>query len=110
MRTQRARTVLSLLADKCRAMTWDDARALANNILENNNLTNMNLDDMLKAAEQAFSLKSCTIEELRIPVDGAVRPINFANMAAQEINWTVCRDAMQDYLQNSWLVMDDDEE
>ena len=53
MRTQRARTVLSLLADKCREMTWDDAKALANNILENNNMTNMNLDDMLQAAEQA---------------------------------------------------------
>ena len=110
MRTQRARTVLSLLADKCRTMTWDDAKALANNILENNNMTNMNLDDMLQAAEQAYSLRECTMEELRIPVDGAVRAINHANMMAQEVNWPVCRDAMYDYLQNSWLVMDDDEE
>ena len=111
MRTQRARTVLSLLADKCRTMTWDDAKALANNILENNNMTNMNLDDMLQAAaEQAYSLRECTMEELRIPVDGAVRAINHANMMAQEVNWPVCRDAMYDYLQNSWLVMDEDDE
>ena len=110
MRTQRARTVLSLLADKCRTMTWDDAKALANNILENNNMTNMNLDDMLQAAEQAYSLRECTMEELRIPVDGAVRAINHANMMAQEVNWPVCREAMYDYLQNSWLVMDDDDE
>ena len=109
MRTQRARNVLSLLADKCRTMTWDDAKALANNILENNNMTNMNLDDMLQAAEQAFSLKECTIEELRIPVDNASRAIDHANMAAQEINWPVCREAMADFLQNSWLVMDDDD-
>ena len=110
-RTQRVRTVLSTLADKCRAMTWDDAKALANNVLENSNKTNMNLDDMIQAAEQAFSLReNTTIEELRIPVDGAVRPIGFANMAAQEINWPVCRDAFQDYLQNSWLVMDDEDE
>ena len=110
MRTQRARNVLSALADKCREMTWDDAKALANNILENNNMTNMNLDDMLQAAEQAYSLKECTMEELRIPVDGAVRAINHANMMAQEVNWPVCRDAMYDYLQNSWLVMDEDDE
>ena len=110
MRTQRARTVLSLLADKCRTMTWDDAKALANNILENNNMTNMNLDDMLQAAEQAYNLRECTMEELRIPVDGAVRAINHANMMAQEVNWPVCRDAMYDYLQNSWLVMDEDDE
>ncbi len=110
MRTQRARTVLSLLADKCRTMTWDDAKALANNILENNNMTNMNLDDMLQAAEQAYSLRECTMEELRIPVDGAVRAINHANMMAQEVNWPVCREAMYDYLQNSWLVMDDEDE
>ena len=110
MRTQRARTVLSLLADKCRTMTWDDAKALANNILENNNMTNMNLDDMLQAAEQAYSLRECTMEELRIPVDGAVRAINHANMMPEEVNWPVCREAMYDYLQNSWLVMDDDDE
>ena len=110
MRTQRARTVLSLLADKCREMTWDDAKALANNILENNNMTNMNLDDMLQAAEQAYSLKECTMEELRIPVDGAVRAINHANMMAQEVNWPVCREAMYDFLQNSWLVMDEDDD
>ncbi len=110
MRTQRARTVLSLLADKCRAMSWDDAQALANNILENNNKTNMNLSDMLEAAEYAFSLRDCTIEELRIPVENAVRAINFSAMAAQELNWPVCREAFQDYLQNSFLVVDEDED
>ena len=110
MRTARARKVLSLLADKCRLMTWDDARALANNILENNNKTNMNMDDMIQAAEQAFALRDCTIEELRIPVDGASRPIQHANMAAQEIYWSWCREQMADYLQNSFLVADDEDE
>ena len=110
MRTARARKVLSLLADKCRLMTWDDARALANNILENNNKTNMNMDDMIQAAEYAFSLRECTIEELRIPMDGASRPIQHANMAAQEIYWPYCRAQMEDYLQNSFLVADDEDE
>ena len=110
MRTQRARNVLSLLADKCRTMSWDDARALANNILENNNKTNMNLDDMIQAAEYAFSLRECTIEELRIPMEGAVRSHHYAGMATQEINWPYCREQMADYLQNSFLVADDEED
>lgn len=110
MRTQRARKVLSLLADKCRDMTWDDAKALANNILENNNMTNMNLDDMIQAAEQAYGLRDCTIEELRIPADNAVRRINFANMMAEEINWSYTRELMADYLQNSFLVVDDEDD
>ena len=110
MRTQRARTVLSLLADKCRDMTWDDAQALANSILENNNKTNMNMQDMLDAAKYAFDLRSCTIEELRIPMEGAVRSHHYAGMATQEINWGYCREAMADYLQNSFLVADDEDE
>ncbi len=110
MRTQRARTVLSLLADKCRTMTWEDAQALANNILENNNKTNMNLNDMLQAAQYAFQLRECTIEELRIPVEGAVRSHHYAGMATQEINWAYCREEMADYLQNSFLVADDEDE
>ena len=110
MRTQRARKVLSLLADKCRVMTWDDAKALANNILENNNMTNMNLDDMLQAAEQAYSLRECTVEDKPIFVSGSARAIDFANMAAQEVNWSYIRELEADYLQNSWLVMDDEDE
>ncbi len=108
MRTQRVRTVLSTLADTCRVMTWDQAKDLANNIMENNNVTNLNLEEMLQAAEYAYSLRDCTVEELRIPPDGAVHPIDYANMAAQEVDWEACRAAMADYLQNSFLVIDDD--
>ena len=110
MRTQRARNVLSILAKKCRNMTWDDAKALANNVLENNNKTNMNMEDILEAAKYAFDLRECTIEELRIPQDNAVRRILFAEMMTEEINWPLSREQMADYLQNSFLVADDDDE
>ena len=107
MRTQRVRTVLSTLADQCREITYEDARALVDNVMENSTLTNMNLDEMVQAMEYAFDLRGCTIEELRIPIDGAVSPINYANMSVQELDWPVCREAMQDYLQNSFLVIDE---
>jgi len=110
MRTQRVRNVLSQLADQCRTITWDDARALANNVMENNNLTNLNLEEMMDAASFAYSLRDCTIEELRLPPDSAARAIKYAGMTTQEIDWAACRVSMADYLQNSFLVMDDDEE
>ena len=109
-RTQRVRTVLSTLADKCRVMTWDEAEALANNVMTHNNKTNMNLQEITEAARYAYELRGCTIEELRIPTDGAVRRIKFADMMAEEINWPVCREKMADFLQNSWLVIDDEDE
>lgn len=110
MRTQRARTVMSTLADKCREITWEEAEALVNNIMDNNTMTNINLEGMLDAARYAYSLRDCTIEELRLPPDGAVTPITFAAMAAQEVDWDICRQSMANYLQNSFLVIEDEED
>lgn len=109
MRTQRARTVLSTLADQCREISWDEAEALVNNVMENNTMTNMNLQEMLQAARYAFSLRDCTVEELRIPPDGAASGITYSGMAVQEIDWEACRKAMEHYLQNSFLVSEDTE-
>ncbi len=110
MRTQRARTVMSTLADKCREITWEEAEALVNNVMDNNTMTNMNLEEMLEAARSAYSLRDCTVEELRIPPDGAVAPILYASMAAQEVDWEACRAAMAYYLRNNFLVVDEDDE
>lgn len=109
MRTKRVRTVLSTLADQCREISLDDALALVDNVMENSTMTNMNLDEMRQAASYAYDLRGCTVEELRIPIDGAATPINYAAMAVQEIDWPACRDAMQNYLQSSFLVLDDEE-
>ena len=108
MRTQRVRTVLSTLADDCRDITYEEARALVDSVVVNTTSTNMNLDEIFSAMNHAFGLRDCTIEELRIPVEGAYHPITYANMAVQEIDWKTCRDAFQDYLQSSFLVMDED--
>ena len=70
-------------------------------------MTNMNMDDMLTAMDQAFGLRDSTIEELRIPPDGAAHGITYAAMASQELDWEVCREAMADFLQNSFLVVNE---
>ena len=110
MRTQRARTVMSNLADKCREISWDEAEALVNNVMENNTMTNVNLEVLLEAARYAYNLRDCTIEELRIPPDGAAKPINYASMAVQESDWEICRKSMNNYLQTSFLVIDEEDE
>jgi len=109
MRTQRARTVLSTLADKCRTMTYDQARALVDSVADNTTMTNMTLEEMVIAMEQAYSLRSCVIEELRIPQEDAVSPISYAGMSVQEIDWELSREDMADYIECGWLVIDDED-
>ncbi len=108
MRTQRVRTVLSLLADKCRVMTWDQAVALLDSVVENSTTTNMSTDDLMNALTQAFSLRSCVIEELRLPVDGGYKQIRYANMSVQDVDWDKSREAMAKFLECSWLVIDEE--
>ncbi len=106
MRSQRMRTVLSTLADMCREITYDQAKNLVDVIVAKSTLTNMSLTDMLEAMDQAFGLRGCTIEELRLPVEGAYHGITYAGMSVKEIDWAMCRASLYNYLQNSFLVMD----
>ncbi len=110
MRTQRVRTVLSTLADNCREISIEDARALANEVFQKSTKTNMTIDELLQAADYAYTLRGCTMEELRLPPDGAVQGITYAGMAAQEVDWIAVRAAMANYLENSFLVLDEDED
>ena len=110
MRTQRVRTVLSILADKCRVMTYEQARNLLDSVVENSTSTNMSGDDMLKALDQAFSLRSCVIEELRLPQDDARKSITYAGMSVQDIDWEMCREDMAEFLECGWLVVEDEDD
>lgn len=110
MRTARARKVMSLMADKCRTFTYQQARDLVDVIQANTLRTNMTLDDMVKAMEQAFQLKNCTIEELRIPADDANHPLTYAGMSVRELDWEMCREDMADFLSTGWLVIDNEDE
>lgn len=110
MRTQRVRTVLSTLADKCRVMTYEQAKALLDSVVENSTTTNMSGEDMLKALDQAFSLRSCVIEELRLPQDDARKAITYAGMAVQDIDWVKCREDMAHFLECGWLVIEEEDE
>ena len=109
-RNQRVRTVLSLLADKCRVMTYEQAKALLDSVVENSTTTNMSGDDLLKALDQAFSLRSCTIEQLALPAEDSRKGILYAGMMVQDINWAMCREDMADFLECGWLVIEQESE
>lgn len=104
MRTQRARTVLSSLADQCREFTYDEATALVNSILAHNSMTNMNLTSMMSAMNDAYSLRDCTIEELRIPPDSLIHLSQEEEVFIQEVDWTGCREVFNHYLQSGSLT------
>ena len=108
MRTQRVRTVLSALADECRAFSLDEANALANSINEHQDTTNMNLQEIVEASGIAWTLRDCTIEEFRIPRQEDVRSITFGNMAAEEINWPSTRTKFAEFLDHTTLTRDID--
>jgi len=107
MRTQRVRTVLSTLADQCRNITKEEAVALVNSVGENNTLTNVTLQELMEAMNMAMELRGVVVEEIRMPIDGAYEPINYVSMAVQQADFIKCREAMQDYLLKSFLVIDD---
>jgi len=106
MRTQRVRTVLSTLADQCREISYEEARALVDSVMENSTLTNMSTADMVEAMEFAMDLRGVTVEELRLPIDESVSALTYVGMSVQECDFDMCRKALDDYLQNSFLVLD----
>ena len=107
MRTQRVRTVLSTLADQCRTVTLDKALELMESVLDNSLMTNMNAGEMMEAVQYAMELRGATMEELQIPFEGAYTPITYAGMSTREVDFAACRNAIWDYLENSFLVVEE---
>ena len=109
MRTQRARNVLSSLADVCRSFSYEQAQRLMNGVLDHNTDTNMNLETMTMAMEQAYSLRDCTVEELRIPPEGVGTPTEEGGSVYKDVDWPACRAVFADFLQNSLLTAEETE-
>ena len=105
-RTQRVRTVLSTLADASRGITMDKALELMESVLANSLMTNMSVGEMIEAVQHAMELRGVAMEELQIPFEGAYTPITYAGMSTREVNFDACREAVWEYLENSFLVVD----
>jgi hypothetical protein len=98
--------VLSTLKEACHDITLDKALELMESVLASNLMTNLSAGEMIEAVQYAMELRGATVEELQIPFDGAFTPITYAGMATREIDFDACREAIWDYLENSFLVID----
>ena len=108
--TTAARNVVSSLANSLREISWSDALSLATvTVWQSIAATNMTLADMLEAASYAFSLRNAEIEQLRIPINGTGREFIYMEMATQQIDVPANREALQQFLFDSYTVRGDDE-
>lgn len=103
-RTRRARTVLTTIADSLKDITYDEAVALLDVILENTVLTNMSVTDTMDALELAMYMKGTDVESIRMPIDGTFEPMPVASMATQQIDYIANREALHDFLVDPFTV------
>ena len=105
-RTERARTVLTTIADSLKDVTYEQAVDIMAAVLENTVLTNMTAADMTEALATALDLKGTPIESIRMPIDGTYELMPVAGMATQQIDYIENRKALDDFLFGSFVVME----
>ena len=108
-RTYRDRKVLTSIADSLKDITYEDALKLLDVIIANTIYTNMSTDDMMDALDLAMELKGLPLENIRMPVEGTFRELPYAGMATKEIDFDLNREALWNFLLDSFVVSEDDE-
>lgn len=103
-RTTRARNVVSSLADSLREIDYVKAVEVATTVFNNITATNMTLADFIEAAGYAFELRDADIEQMRIPIDGTGEEFYYLEMATQQIDVPVNREALHEFLYESFTV------
>ncbi|MBQ8137112.1 MAG: LCP family protein [Clostridia bacterium] len=107
-RTERARTVLTTIADSLSDITYDEALDLLDVVMDRTLITNMTAGDYMSALDMAMQFKGSPIDTIRMPVDGSYRLEPEASMATQWIDLDVNREALRDFLYGSeFAVLDD---
>lgn len=105
-RTRRARIVLSNIADSLKDITYDEAVALLDVVLENTVLTNMTAAETMEALNMALKLKGTEVESIRMPIDGTYEPMPVSSMATQQIDFIANRQALQEFLVDPFMVVE----
>ena len=107
-RTERARTVLTSIADSLKDISYDDAMKLLEVILDNTVMTNLTTAECYEAVNIAMDLRGVPVEGIRMPVDGTYQLMPVAGMATQQIDFEKNRQALNDFLYgNSFAVVEE---
>lgn len=107
-RTTRARSVVSTLAKQVSGVTYDELFTLVDTVVKNIVCTNMTTNELVQAAERAYSLRACDIEQFRIPMNGTYEEVEYAGMQVQQVDFVTNRNALHEFLFNSFYVVDDE--
>ncbi|MDD3212325.1 MAG: LCP family protein [Eubacteriales bacterium] len=105
-RTRRMRTVLTTLAKKYETVTLSQAMDVLSSVTDNLCRTNMTMSDMLQAVGYAMQLVGAEPEGLQMPSDDAMEPITYAGMSTRQVDFEKCRQLLSDFLDNSFVVVD----
>lgn len=105
-RTRRMRTVLSTLAEKYSEITLEQALAILSSVTENTCRTNMTLSDLMEALGYAMELRGVTPEGIQMPLDEAMEPITYAGMSTRQVDFTLCREKLDQFMVNNYVVAD----
>ena len=132
-RTYRDRMVLTSIAESLKNISYDDALKLLDVIIANTVYTNMTIDELLSATDLALQMKDTPVENIRMPISNpskqkengtwyeitpTVESYNkndysycefaYDGMATKQINYEVNRQALHDFLTDSFVVVDDE--
>ena len=108
-RTTRARMVLSSLASSLRDISYDQALALLDTVVENTLVTDMSAADLFEAVQIAFDLKGAQIDQMRIPIKGTFEEIDYGG-SAQQIDYPANREALHAFLYGTFIVRDEEDD
>ena len=106
-RTERMRRVLGTLVEEVKEITLQEAKALLSTVTDNTTKTNVSLLEMLEWLDLAMGLKGATLEGIQMPVDEGVEPVIYAGMSVKEVDFELCRKALYDFFDKSFVVVDD---
>ncbi|MCE5343014.1 MAG: LCP family protein [Eubacteriales bacterium] len=105
-RTRRMRTVLSTLAKSYQSVTLTQAVNVLDSVTKNLCRTNMTMNDLLQAVGYALQVASAEPEGLQMPTNESMEPIMYAGMSTRQVDFDLCRKVLQEFLDNSFVVID----
>lgn len=97
-RTQRMRTVLETLVEENRSITLATAIDVAVALTDNVCLTNLSMNELMTAISCAYELRGVKAEGFQLPVSEALRPIHYAGMATNQVDYELCRSKFLTFL------------
>ena len=76
-------------------------------VTDNLCVTNMTTNDMLEAVSYAMQLVGVEPEGLQMPANDAMTPITYAGMSTRQVDFEKCRQLIKEFLDNSFVVVDE---